>query len=142
MANTENKTQPTEQSVESFLDSVEDERKRVDSYTLLQLIGEVTGDKPVMWGSSIVGFGTYHYKYASGREGDFMVTGFSPRKRNLTIYVMPGFDQYAQMLSRLGKYKTGRSCLYVNKLADIDMDVLRELLTAGVKYMRENYQTS
>lgn len=142
MASTENKTQPTEQSVESFLDSVEDERKRVDSYTLLELIGEVTGDKPVMWGSSIIGFGTYHYKYASGREGDFMVTGFSPRKRNLTIYVMPGFDQYEQMLSRLGKYKTGRSCLYVNKLADIDMDVLRELLSAGVEYMREKYQTS
>ena len=95
MASTENKTQPTEQSVESFLDSVEDERKRVDSYTLLELIGEITGDKPVMWGSSIVGFGTYHYKYASGREGEFMVTGFSPRKRNLTIYIMPGFDQYA-----------------------------------------------
>ena len=142
MASTENKTQPTEQSVEYFLDSVEDERKRVDSYTLLELIGEITGDKPVMWGSSIIGFGTYHYKYASGREGDFMVTGFSPRKRNLTIYVMPGFDQYEQMLSRLGKYKTGRSCLYVNKLADIDMDVLRELLSAGVKYMREKYQTN
>ena len=135
MASTENKTQPTEQSVESFLDSVEDERKRVDCYTLLELIGEITGDKPVMWGSSIIGFGTYHYKYASGREGDFMVTGFSPRKRNLTIYVMPGFDQYEQMLSRLGKYKTGRSCLYVNKLADVDMDILRELLSAGVKYM-------
>lgn len=142
MASTENKTQPTEQSVESFLDSVEDERKRVDCYTLLELIGEITGDKPVMWGSSIIGFGTYHYKYASGREGDFMVTGFSPRKRNLTIYVMPGFDQYEQMLSRLGKYKTGRSCLYVNKLADVDMDILRELLSAGVKYMREKYQTS
>ena len=142
MASTENKTQPTEQSVESFLDSVEDERKRVDSYTLLELIGEITGDKPVMWGSSIVGFGTYHYKYASGREGEFMVTGFSPRKRNLTIYIMPGFDQYEQMLSRLGKYKTGRSCLYVNKLADIDLDVLRELITADVKHMREKYQTS
>lgn len=142
MATAKNKTQPTEQSVESFLDSVEDEQKRADSYTLLKLIGEITGDKPVMWGSSIVGFGTYHYKYASGREGEFMVTGFSPRKRNLTIYIMPGFDQYAQMLSRLGKYKTGRSCLYVNKLADIDVDVLRELLEADVKYMREKYETS
>lgn len=142
MANTENKTQPTDQSVESFLDSVDDEQKRVDSYALLKLIGEVTGDKPVMWGSSIVGFGTYHYKYASGREGEFMVTGFSPRKRNLTIYIMPGFDQYEQMLSRLGKYKTGRSCLYVNKLADIDMGVLRELITADVKHMREKYHTS
>lgn len=142
MATAKNKTQPTEQSVESFLDSVEDEQKRVDSYTLLKLIGEITGDKPVMWGSSIVGFGTYHYKYASGREGEFMVTGFSPRKRNLTIYIMPGFDQYAQMLSRLGKYKTGRSCLYVNKLADIDVDVLRELIEADVKYMREKYETS
>lgn len=142
MAQTENKTQPSKLSVESFLDSVEDERKRADSYTLLKLIGEITGDAPVMWGTSIVGFGTYHYKYASGREGDFMVTGFSPRKRNLTIYVMPGFDQYAKLLTRLGKYKTGRSCLYVNKLEDIDIEVLRELLTAGVHYMRENYQTS
>lgn len=142
MATAENKTQPTEQSVESFLDSVDDEQKRADSYTLLKLIGEITGDKPVMWGSSIVGFGTYHYKYASGREGDFMVTGFSPRKRNLTIYIMLGFDQYAQILSRLGKYKTGRSCLYVNKLADIDVDVLRELLEADVKHMREKYETS
>lgn len=142
MATSENKTQPTDQSVESFLDSVEDEQKRVDSYALLKLIGEITGDEAVMWGSSIVGFGTYHYKYASGREGDFMVTGFSPRKRNLTIYVMPGFDQYAEILSRLGKYKTGRSCLYVNKLADIDVDVLRELLEADVKHMREKYETS
>ena len=141
MAKSENKTQPTLVNVESFLDDLEDEKKRADAYTLLQLIQEVTQEIPVMWGSSIIGFGTYHYKYASGREGEFMITGFSPRKRNLTVYIMPGFAQYESLLAQLGKYKTGRSCLYINKLADIDLSVLRELVELSVAFMREKYPT-
>lgn len=96
---------------------------------------EVTGAEPRLWGSSIVGFGDYHYKYESGREGDWFVTGFSPRKQNLTLYIMAGFDNYDQLLSRLGKYKTGKSCLYINKLDDVDLDVLKELVAQSAAHM-------
>ncbi|MCY4657334.1 MAG: DUF1801 domain-containing protein [Gammaproteobacteria bacterium] len=135
----ENKTQPTDVTAEEFLDSIEDEKKRADSYVLLDLFKEVTGDPPVMWGDSIIGFGKYHYKYKSGQQGEFMRTGFSPRKRNLTIYVMPGFDVFEKLLTKLGKHKTSRSCLYVNKLADVDLDVLKQLIEADVAHMRELY---
>ncbi len=133
------KTKENDASVENFLDSVADQTRREDSFSLLGLMRDVTGEEAKMWGSSIVGFGSYHYVYQSGREGDWMLTGFSPRKRNLAIYIMPGFSEYGPLLENLGKHKTGKSCLYVNKLADIDIDVLRELVTRGVRSMRKKY---
>lgn len=131
------KTRPTDQNVETFIDGVENERKRADSRTLVELMQEVTGEEPVMWGESIVGFGSYHYKYASGREGDWPLVGFAPRKANLTLYIMTGFDQYEALLDKLGKFKTGKSCLYVNKLEDVDLDTLRELVRQSVAHMKE-----
>lgn len=132
----EAKTLPTDASVEAFLNAVENEQKRQDAFAILQLMTEITGEKPVLWGSSIVGFGSYHYKYATGREGDMPITGFSPRKQNLTLYIMGGFENYEELLQRLGKHSTGSSCLYVKKLKDIDLDVLRELVTQSVNYMK------
>jgi len=129
------KTKPNEESVIDFLQSVPDERKREDSFTILDLMKEVTGQEPKMWGDSIIGFGNYHYKYASGREGDWFVTGFSPRKQNLTLYIMSGFDEYEALLKKLGKYKTGKACLYVNRLADVDMAVMKELIRKSVAHM-------
>jgi hypothetical protein len=98
---------------------------------------EVTGEEPKMWGDSIVGFGAYHYKYASGREGDWFLAGFSPRQQNLTLYIMAGFDNYEALLNQLGKFKTGKSCLYVNKIADVNPDVLQELVKQSVAHMRQ-----
>ena len=141
MATSQNKTVPTDQSAEQFIDSVENEVKRNDSRVLLQMMTEITDRPPVMWGSSLIGFGTYHYKYASGREGDFFITGFSPRKQALTIYIMPGFSEYEQILKKLGKYKLGKSCLYVKKLDDIDRDLLKDLIVQSVAYMRDKYDT-
>ena len=132
----ENKTQPTDADVEAFLNAVDNERRRADSFAILKMMQEVTGEEPVMWGPSIVGFGSVHYKYASGREGDMGLTGFSPRKAYLTIYITDGFDKYSDLLSRLGKHKTSVSCLYINKLADVDQDVLRELVRRSVEHMR------
>ena len=129
------KTKPTNHSVEAFLNSVADDQKRQDSFTILNLMAEVTGDEPQMWGDSIVGFGRYHYKYASGREGDWFLTGFSPRKQSLTLYIMAGFDDYDNLMAQLGKYKTGKSCLYIKKLKDIDQAVLRELVKQSVEHM-------
>jgi len=126
------KTKQNEGSVTEFLHAVPEERKRQDSFTILKLMQEITGQEPKMWGDSIIGFGTYHYKYASGREGDTPVTGFSPRKQNLTIYIIMGFDGYEALLKKLGKYKTGKACLYINKLDDIDISVLKELIQASV----------
>ena len=133
------KTQKTDASVEEFLNSVTNEKKRVDSFAILDLMREVTGEEPSMWGTSIVGFGSYLYKYASGREGEWPLTGFSPRKQNLTLYIMSGFDSYDDLLADLGKYKTGKSCLYINKLEDVDLDVLRELVDKSVAYMKNKY---
>jgi hypothetical protein len=132
----ENKTKATDADVYEFINNVPDERKRQDSFALLELMREVTGEEPKMWGSSIVGFGSYHYKYASGREGDAGLTGFSPRKQNLTIYITSGFEQYADLMQNLGKHTTGKSCLYVKRLSDIDMDVLRELVRKSVDHMK------
>ena len=126
----EPKTKPNEQSVEDFLNTVENGVKRQDSFSILELMKQETGDEPIMWGDNIVGFGTYKYKYASGREGEWPITGFSPRKQNLTLYIMSGFDEYDGLLGNLGKYSTGKSCLYINKLEDVDMDVLREAMRA------------
>ncbi|WP_306015946.1 DUF1801 domain-containing protein [Oceanicaulis sp. MMSF_3324] len=129
---TANKTQPTPEDVEAFLDAVEPERRREDAKTLNALFQRVTGWSPVMWGPSMIGYGQYHYRYESGREGDFLATGFSPRKTSLSIYIMPGYGEYGAILDRLGKHKTGKSCLYVTKLADVDLDVLAELIQAGL----------
>ena len=141
MASNQNKTVPTDTSVDQFINSVDNETKRKDSLEILDMMSAITGSPPVLWGSSLVGFGRYHYKYASGREGDFFLTGFSPRKQALTIYIMPGFSEYESILGNLGKYKTGKSCLYVKKLDEIDRDLLRELITKSVAYMRANYET-
>jgi hypothetical protein len=132
----ENKTQFNDADVKAFLDTVADERKRQDCLTLVDMMREITGEEPQMFGASIVGFGSYHYKYESGREGDMILTGFSPRKQNLTLYVMAGFDKYDEMRQRLGKHKVGKSCLYVNRLADVDQGVLREMVQQSVDHMR------
>jgi hypothetical protein len=129
------KTQPNDESVSGFLDRVEDDAKREDSYTILKLMQEVTGEEPKMWGDSIVGFGTYHYKYASGRTGEWFLTGFSPRVQNLTLYIMSGFDEYDELLGKLGKHSTGKSCLYVKRLENIDLDILKKLVAKSVAHM-------
>ncbi|MBU2678070.1 MAG: DUF1801 domain-containing protein [Gammaproteobacteria bacterium] len=137
----ENKTKPNKASVTAFLNGIEDERKRRDAKKVAAMMREATGSRAKMWGANIVGFGEYHYKYASGREGDFMITGFSPRKQALTLYVIPGFKHFETMMNKLGKYKTGRSCLYIKHLSDIDEKVLKRLIVASVKHMRKNYET-
>ncbi len=136
-----NKTQPTKISPKKFISGVEPERRREDGLVLLELFNRVTGLKPVMWGPSIIGYGRYAYKYESGREGEFLLTGFSPRKANLSLYIMAGSKNDARKLKRLGKHKLGKSCLYINKLADIDMSVLEEMIRDDVAYMRANYET-
>jgi len=122
------KTKPTDASVEDFLNAVEHPVKRADSFILLELMKEVSGENPVMWGTSIIGFGDYHYKYASGREGDWFKVGFSPRKRSLTVYLRTGAKKEEELLSKLGKHRTGVGCLYINKRADVDIDVLKEII--------------
>ena len=133
------KTQPYDRNIPEFLSKVENPQKREDCFTLLDLMKEETGEEPQYWHSNMVGFGQYHYQYDSGHEGDWFLAGFSPRKQNLTIYIMSGFEQYEELMEKLGKYKTGKSCLYVNRLSDIDLNVLRELIQKSVKYMREKY---
>lgn len=130
------KTQVTRASVEKFLEGIKDEKKRQDCYQLLKIMKKATKAEPKMWGTSIIGFGDYHYVYKSGREGDWFITGFSPRVQNLTLYMMGGFDSDA--LKRLGKYKTGKGCLYINKLEDVDIKVLNELITKSVKKSKAN----
>ena len=130
---TQNKTVKTDASVDEFIASIAHPIRRQDAAVLVDLFSKVTGYAPKMWGDSIVGFGQYHYRYATGREGDFLATGFSPRKSNLSIYIMPGYGDFADILQNLGKHKLGKSCLYVNKLADIDLDVLAQLITAGLE---------
>ena len=128
------KTQKTDAAVDAFIDSVDDESKRADCRVVSDMMGEITGEEAAMWGTSIVGFGSYHYKYASGREGDWMLTGFSPRKQSLTLYIMSGFSEYTSLLAKLGKHKTGKSCLYIKKLEDVDLSVLRELVERSVRH--------
>ena len=130
------KTKKTAASVRDFLNSVPDERKRKDSFAIVKLMQEVTGTRPAMWGPGIVGFGKYHYKYASGHEGDAPLAGFSPRKQNLTLYIMAGFDGRAELLGKLGKYKTGKACLYINKLEDVDLSTLKELVRRSFEHMQ------
>ena len=129
------KTKRNKGNVEAFINGVHDEKKRQDSFKILELMKKVTGNEPEMWGDSIVGFGSYPYKYESGREGDWFVTGFSPRKQSLTLYIMSGFDEYNQLLSKLGKHTTGKACLYIKKIDDVNMDVLEELVKKSVEHM-------
>ena len=142
MPKAKNKTIENNQDVLQFLNNVEDPKRRKDSIKLLEIITELTNLKPKMWGSSIVGFGKYHYKYATGREGEFMKTGFAPRKQSLTLYIMPGFDRYEESLKMLGKYTTGKSCLYIKKLEDVNIDVLKQLISESVDYMTQKYDNS
>jgi hypothetical protein len=136
----EPKTKPTGASVDDFIAGVDDEPRRADCRTLIELMSRVTGAEPVMWGPSIVGFGSYHYRYASGREGDWMVAGFSPRRRELTIYVMAGFEGAEALLARLGKHRTSSgSCLYIKRLSDVDLEVLEEIVRGSVETIRERY---
>ncbi len=128
----QNKTQATAQSVADFIAAVDHPTRRADAAVLNDMFRRVTGWQPRMWGPSIIGYGEYHYTYESGRTGDFLATGFSPRKANLVLYIMPGYANFGSIMARLGKHKMGKSCLYVNKLADIDMDVAEELVQAGL----------
>lgn len=128
----QNKTTATDVSVADFIARIDHPTRRADAIALDQMFRKVTGWTPRMWGPTIIGYGEYHYTYDSGRQGDFLATGFSPRKANQSIYVMPGYTDFGHILERIGKYKMGKSCLYVNKLADIDMDVLAELIQAGL----------
>ena len=130
------KTKKHDGDVDAFLAGIEDDAKRDDARELRQIMADVTGDEGAMWGDSIVGFGSYHYRYASGREGDWFEVGFSPRKRNLTLYLMTGFEDSDGLLTRLGKHSTGKACLYVNRLSDVDRDVLRQLVQASVDQSR------
>lgn len=133
------KTTETDASVDAFLNGVMPDRRRQDGMALRDMIQRLTGLEPKMWGPSIVGFGRYHYKYDSGREGDLFLTGFSPRKTSLSIYIMPGFSDFDGLMAKLGKHKTGKSCLYVNKLDDVDLRVLEELIQRSVDFMRQKY---
>ena len=130
------KTRKNEKSVGEFIDGVPDEKRREDARVIVKMMEKASGYAPAMWGDSIVGFGEYHYRYASGREANWMLVGFSPRKQDLTLYIMSGFEQYDQLLAKLGKYKTGKSCLYIKKLADVDQEVLRELVEKSVEHMK------
>lgn len=134
------KTKKNYSDIVEFLNKIDNEEKKSDCFRLLELFGQWTNETPKMWGQSIVGFGSYHYKYDSGREGDWFLTGFSPRKQNLTIYITAGFKEYDEIMKELGKYKTGSSCLYVKKLSDIDIDKLKILVEKSVAYMKERYE--
>jgi hypothetical protein len=129
------KTRPNKRSVEAFLRAVKDEKRRGDAFSLLGLMREATGAAPEMWGDSIVGFGRYHYRYESGREGEWFLTGFSPRSQNLTIYIMPGFERYRDLLKKLGKHRTGKSCLYLNSLSEVDLPTLKKLIRQSARVM-------
>jgi len=134
------KTTVNNASVSDFINTVADETKKRDSFALVELFSKITGEKPKMWGSSIIGFGQYHYKSEkSKQEGDWPLTGFSPRKQSLTLYITLGFDQYSNILENLGKYKTSKGCLYINKLSDVDQNVLEKLMRASFTDMRQKY---
>ena len=135
------KTKPTKKTVASYINGVTDRERRADAQKLLSIFKQVTKEKPVMWGPSIVGFGRYHYKYASGREGDWMRTGFSVRAQNLTIYVMPGysFPKYKTLLKKLGPHKLGKSCLYIKRLSDIHIPTLKAIIKEGLEDMQKRY---
>ena len=134
------KTKPTGQSVEKFINEIKDEQRKKDCIEVMSLMKKITKDEPKMWGSSIVGFGDYRYKYSSGREGDWFIMGFSPRKQNLTLYIMAGIGKYKDLTEKLGKHKTGGSCLYINKLSDINLKVFKELLKKSCAYINKTFK--
>ena len=133
------KTKENNASVEEFINSVEHKQKRKDSFIILEMMKTITGETPKMWGTSIIGFGSYHYVYPTGREGDWMRIAFSPRKQNIVLYLMTGADKETEILSRVGKYKTGKSCFYINKLADVNLGALEELIQASWDKMNEKF---
>ena len=133
------KTKKTKASVSDFLNRIEDPQRRADCKRIAKMMREATGNRAAMWGDSIRGYGKYMYQYASGRSGEWFIAGFSPRKRDLTIYIMPGFSKYEGLMKRLGTHKTGRSCLYIKKLEDVDEAVLEKLIRESVTCMREKY---
>ena len=137
----ENKTRPTRASVTVFMSTIEDPGMRADAKKVAAMMRRATGKRATMWGSRIVGYGSYHYRYDSGREGDFLITGFSPRKQALTVYIMPGFSHFEELMSKLGKYRTGKSCLYIKRLSDVDEKVLERLIEGSVRQMRKQYKT-
>jgi len=139
---TKNKTAPTGASVEQFLDAVENSVRQHDCRAVMEFMAAETGEAPKMWGPSIIGFGSYRYAYQSGREGEMPLIGVSPRKQSLVLYIMPGFAGSAELLERLGKHKTGKSCLYINKLDDVDNDVLCQLIRESVGAMRAKYHSA
>ena len=134
------KTKPTRRSAEKMLREIEHPLRRQDATELLRLFSEITGRKPVVWGDSIIGFGRYHYRQRSGQAASWPITGFSVRKHSLTLYIMPGFDHFGGLLERLGKYKTAKSCLYINKLEDVDLVVLRALIAGALELMLQRYR--
>jgi hypothetical protein len=136
----DNKTQPTKASVTAYINAIEDTQRRADVRKVAAMMRKATGKRARMWGPGIVGYGTYHYKYASGREGDFMITGFASRKQALTVYIMPGFERFDALMGKLGRYTTGKSCLYIKRLSEVDKTVLERLINASVQYMREHYE--
>ncbi len=131
------KTKPTTRNVKDFIDAIEDEQLRKDCRNVSRIMKRVTKVNPKMWGPGIVGFGSYHYKYASGRGADWFLAGFAPRKQNLTLYVMSGFEKYNALLKKLGKHKIGKSCLYIKRLDDVDVDVLTQLIEDSVAHVRK-----
>jgi len=133
------KTKRNRKSVKKFLNSVDNERRRDDAYAICDVMEKLTKCKPEMWGDSIVGFGTYRYVYESGREGDWMLVAFSPRKSNLTLYIMTGFSKFEELLSQLGKHKKSKACLYINKLEDIDMKILKKIIRESIKAVKKKY---
>ncbi len=135
------KTKPTAMSVTAFMNAIEDKTQRADCKAIAAMMRKATGKRAKMWGSSMVGYGSYHYKYASGREGDYFLTGFSPRKQATSVYIMAGFSGYDALMKKLGKYKTGKSCLYIKKLSDVDEKVLEQLIRKSVAEMRKKYPT-
>ena len=136
------KTQKNDASVIEFLAAVEPAQKREDAQAICAMMQAITGAEPQMWGTSIIGFGEYTYTYESGRTGEWMLVGFSPRKQNLTLYIMPGFADYEALLQQLGKHKTGKACLYINKLADVDLTILHALITQSVEHMKATNQSA
>jgi len=133
----EQKTKPTNQSVKEFLNKIPEPERREDCFAVAKIMEEITGEKPTMWGPSIVGFGSYRYKYASGREGDWPMMGFSPRKKDLTLYIMMGFERHADLMEKLGKHSTGKSCLYIKRLSDVHIPTLKKLIKIGLKDLKE-----
>lgn len=139
----ENKTKPTTEDVYAFIEQFADtDQKRADSHALIQLMKETSGFEPYMWGASIIGFGSYHYKYASGHEGDAPMLGFSPRKAAISLYVFTGLDEHLPQLEKLGKFKMGKACIYVKKLSDIDTAVLKNVMKSTLDFLENTYEVS